>query len=114
MFVGVPDVTTIDYSSKEFETTGLRWAHLDQYLKDKLNKHSIYKMVSSFLNAPYTFDGEFDVVVSHLSMETISLGRFGEHLLLFWESILCQARSEKQNHFFNRQSKRSLLTMIAI
>ena len=80
LFVGVTDVTTMDYTRKEYETSGLKWTHLNQYLREKMSKHGIYKMVSSFLNAPYTFDGEFDVVVSHLSIETIGLGRYGENL----------------------------------
>ena len=80
LYFGANDITTIDYTRKNYESPNIKWIHLAQYLSDKVNEHSIYKMISSFLHSADNFDGEYDVVVSHLAIESIGLGRFGEDL----------------------------------
>lgn len=80
LLMGMKDVTMIDYTKKEYENSYVKWISLSQYLSDKLSRSSLLKLITSYLQSDGSFDSEFDFIISHLAIENIGLGRYGEPL----------------------------------
>lgn len=70
---GANDITSLDFNNKLYENKFIKSMNLNDYLNNRLNLYSN--------NINLLFDEyQFNVVVSHLSIQTIGLGKYGEEL----------------------------------
>jgi hypothetical protein len=64
------EIDSIDYKPRSYELDQFKWIHTNQYLKKKL---------SSFKESSKK---DYDILISHYSLNKIGLGRFGERVQL--------------------------------